>query len=148
MSSVLACFPLAAQLLPSRNRRSAPQLSSITSAKNTQWQAIAGSAREALLPEMEKMYWNGVKREMTLIMLTMKKWQQDEYGTTILDDEEDGFIHGYDTFTDQVSESARDFAARYGKLGALLLWNRGLTFWQRLGKRNGRKGTRFRMRRP
>jgi hypothetical protein len=72
------------------------------------------------------MYWNGVKREIAYILLTLRKWQQPEYASMILGDETDDFIHGFDTFVDQVSENARDFAARYGKLKLVNLvtgWN-------------------------
>lgn len=67
------------------------------------------------------MYWNGVKRELAHILLTLRKWQQPEYASTILSDETDNFIHGFDTFIDQVSETSREFAARYGKLPVVRL---------------------------
>lgn len=61
------------------------------------------------------MYWNGVKRELAHILLTLRKWQQPEYAFKILSDGRDDFIHGFDTFIDQVSETSREFAAGCGK---------------------------------
>ena len=114
MSTALACLPLASQFLPtSRRGRVIPQSSSITTAPNLKWSPIKGPVERTLFPELQKMYWDGVKRELAHILLTLKKWQQPEYASTILIDEEDDFIHGFDTFVDQVSESSRDFAARY-----------------------------------
>lgn len=69
------------------------------------------------------MYWAGVKRELGHIILTLQKWQTPEYASTILADEEDDFFHGFDTFVDQVSETARDFAERYEK--RVMAWKRG-----------------------
>jgi soluble cytochrome b562 len=77
------------------------------------------------------MYWNGVSREMAHILLTLRKWQQPEYASVVLSDETDDFIHGFDTFMDQVSESARDFAARYGELmllGLMVVWIKNALF--------------------
>jgi soluble cytochrome b562 len=71
---------------------------------------------------MQTMYWNGVKRELAHILLTLRKWQQPKYASTILSDETDDFIHGFDTFIDQVSETAREFADRYGTLKSSGLW--------------------------
>jgi hypothetical protein len=69
------------------------------------------------------MYWAGVKRELGHIILTLKKWQTSEYASTILVDEEDDFLHGFDTFVDQVSETSRGFAERYEK--RVMAWKRG-----------------------
>jgi hypothetical protein len=114
MSSTLARLPFATHLFSSRHQ-SDQQSSSITTASNLPWHRINGSAHDSLLPELQKMYWNGVKRELAHILLTLRKWQQPEYTFTILSDEKDDFIHGFDTFIDQVSETSREFAARYGK---------------------------------
>jgi hypothetical protein len=62
------------------------------------------------------MYRNGVMRETAHILLTLNKWQTPKFGSIELSDEKGNFIHGLDTFLDQVSESARELAARYGKL--------------------------------
>jgi soluble cytochrome b562 len=62
------------------------------------------------------MFWNGVKRELAHILLTPRKRVQPKYASTILSDETDDFIRGFDTFIDQVSETAQQFADRYGTL--------------------------------
>ena len=114
MSTALTCLPLVSQFLPtSRRGQGIPQSSSITTSPNLKWSPIKGPVEETLFPELQTMYWNGVKRELARILLTLKKWQQPEYASTILVDEKDDFIHGFDTFVDQVSESSRDFASRY-----------------------------------
>jgi hypothetical protein len=77
---------------------------------------VVGSANEHLLREIRKIYWDGVKRELAHILLTLREWQQPKYSKVILEDEEDDFIHGYDTFLDQVSYHSRLFAQQYGKL--------------------------------
>jgi hypothetical protein len=117
MSSTLTCLPFAAQLLPgSRSGRvttSAIQSSNITRAPNLKWEKIDGPVQETLFREMQKMYWEGVRRELLPILLTLRKWQQSEFAETTLVDEKDDFIHGFDTFVDQVSETSRGFADRY-----------------------------------
>ncbi|KAH0551494.1 hypothetical protein GP486_007292 [Trichoglossum hirsutum] len=132
MPSTLACLPIP---LPSSSRRSVPQSSSITTAPNLRWRRI-GAARDHLLSELQKMYWNGVNREMAHILLTLGKWQQPEFASVVLRDESDDFIHGFDTFTDQVSETARDFAARYE--ARMELWKKGerLSYAQALLERS------------
>jgi len=105
------------------SRSIAPQSSSITAAPNLKWTKINGHVQETLLSEMQKMYWDGVKRELTQILLTLRKWQQAKFDETILPDEKDDFIHGFDTFVDQVSDSSRDFAVRYG--GRVKNWRKG-----------------------
>lgn len=87
------------------------------------WSHLSGEWRsdELLLPEIEEMYWDGVKRELEVVLLTMKQWQEqqeeneDEDESIALPEEtEVDFVHGYDTFIDQVSEESRKFARRYG----------------------------------
>lgn len=98
-------------LLPS----SAPtSLSNVTDAPAFHREHI-GSAGEHLQDELVRMYWIGVRRELTHIVLTLRRWQGEghaDYSKTVLPDEEDHLIHGYDTFLDQVSHSSRNFAAR------------------------------------
>ena len=78
---------------------------------STEW-----SPDELLLPEIEEMYWDGVRRELEIILLTLKQWQEQEGGpVTIPDESEVDFIHGFDTFVDQVCEESRNFARRYGR---------------------------------
>jgi hypothetical protein len=65
------------------------------------------------------MYWAGVKQEIINILLTLAKWRQPVYSSTVFNDETDTLVHGFDTFMDQVSESAREFAVGYGKFNIL-----------------------------
>ncbi|KAK5654724.1 hypothetical protein OQA88_7049 [Cercophora sp. LCS_1] len=75
-----------------------------------------GPAAHHLRDAMMQMYWAGIRRDLPHIILTLRKWQtQDEYSKTLLPDEEDHYIHGYDTFLDQVSHSSRKFSTRYDK---------------------------------
>ncbi|KAM5353712.1 hypothetical protein ACJ41O_000362 [Fusarium nematophilum] len=71
-----------------------------------------GPAAIHLENELQKMYWKGVERELPYLLLTMRRWQSREDSSTLLPDEEDAHIHGYDTFLDQVSQSSREFHER------------------------------------
>lgn len=71
--------------------------------------------QQALLQELKKMYWNGVRRELIDIIFTLKTWQHEDFAQVVLSDEADQEIYGFDTFLDQVNESSRDFALQYGK---------------------------------
>jgi hypothetical protein len=74
-----------------------------------------GPAKTNLHGALHPMYWAAVRRELKHILLTLRKWQLVEYASTILPDEEDHFIHGYDTFLEQVSQSTRKLADEHGK---------------------------------
>jgi hypothetical protein len=89
------------------------QSTNITQAPDIPWQLI-GAAQDHLLEQLEDMYWEGVKGELEVIIRTLKTWQQPQYSSIVVDDENDYFIHGFDTFIDQVSQESRAFAARYG----------------------------------
>jgi hypothetical protein len=115
MAATLACLPLASHFLPF-SHQSVPQSSSAAAASKQKWTRVEGPVEATLLPLLEKMYWSGVQREMTHILLTLGKWQKSEDLVDGLGDEKNDLIHGFDTFMDQVSDSARDFAARYGTL--------------------------------
>ncbi|KAI9868519.1 MAG: hypothetical protein M1813_005963 [Trichoglossum hirsutum] len=122
--SLLSSLPSAFRKLPSQ---SASQSSiEAENEPNLPWEEL-GSASEHLLPQLRKMYWDGVKRELTHILLTLREWQLPKYSSILLEDEEDDFIHGYDTFLDQVSYDSRIFAQRYGaiKKEAEKKWRRG-----------------------
>ncbi|KAI9779636.1 MAG: hypothetical protein M1839_007301 [Geoglossum umbratile] len=86
----------------------------ITNAPNLPWTVI-GDAETHLLQELTSLYWEGVKRELEVVLLTLKKWQEPEYSSVVLDDEKENFIHGFDSFIDQVSQESRAFAVRYGE---------------------------------
>ena len=88
--------------------------SNVADGPRTPWERV-GPAEAHLHRALLDMYWSGVKRELAHIVLTLKKWQQPEYAETVVPDEQDDFIHGYDTFLDQVSQTSRDFAHRYNE---------------------------------
>jgi len=94
---------------------SSPSSNNITNAPNLPWTEI-GDAETYLRQELTSLYWEGVKRELEVILLTLKKWQEPEYSSVVLDDEKEKFVHGFDTFIDQVSQESRAFAIRYGML--------------------------------
>lgn len=85
----------------------------ITPAPSIPWQLV-GPARDHLLDQLNDMYWDGVKGELEVIIRTLRTWQQPQYESVVLNDENDDFVHGFDTFIDQVSQKSRAFAARYG----------------------------------
>ena len=87
----------------------------ITPAPNLPWQFV-GPARDHLLDRLNKLYWDGVKGELEVIIRTLRTWQQPQYQSVIVNDENDDFVHGFDTFIDQVSQKSRAFAHRYGTL--------------------------------
>ncbi|KAL1960139.1 hypothetical protein VTO42DRAFT_311 [Malbranchea cinnamomea] len=82
------------------------------------WKLLSTEWRpdELLLPEIEEMYWEGVRREVEIVLLTLKQWQEQEGASIALPPEGDvDFIHGFDTFVDQVCEESRSFARRYSQ---------------------------------
>lgn len=99
-------------------RGSVPKISSrsnITEAPNFGREEI-GPAHGHLRDELLHMYWAGVRRELAHIVLTLRRWQSSkDVADTVLPDEEDNLIHGFDTFLDQVSHSSRRFAHRYNE---------------------------------
>lgn len=77
---------------------------------------LIGPAANHLHDAMMQMYWAGVRRELPYIILTLRRWRtREEFSKIVLLDEEDIYIHGYDTFLDQVSHSSRKFGDRYRK---------------------------------
>ena len=104
-------------------QHSSPSSGHITAAPNLSWELVGdeGNGAQSLLPELEQMYWDGVKNELEAIVLTLKRWQDAEYSSVSLDEETDDFVHGFDTFIDQVSKESRAFAERYGKTVATLI---------------------------
>ena len=76
-----------------------------------------GPAADGLYSQLLRMYWLGVTREMKHILLTLRTWQRPPYESTILPDEKNDFIHGYDTFLEQLSQSTRSLAQKQGENG-------------------------------
>lgn len=86
----------------------------ITKAKNLPWNLV-GNAKDHLFNELEKLYWIGIKQELESVLWTLRAWQSPQYEKIRLLDESDDFVHGFDTFIDQVSEASRAFADEAAK---------------------------------
>ncbi|KAF9885599.1 hypothetical protein FE257_012805 [Aspergillus nanangensis] len=84
----------------------------ITDAPDLPWSQI-GSGREHLVQELEKLYWEGARDELENIIRTLQYWRDPQCADITPEGDEDDHIHGYETFLDQLSRPARDFAARY-----------------------------------
>jgi len=111
-----------APLLSRASKVQSAASTNITPAPNIPWHLI-GPAQNHLLEELENLYWEGVRGELEIIIRTLRIWQQQNYSSVVLDDENDDFIHGFDTFIDQVSQESRAFATRYGMFGRHLHLN-------------------------
>ena len=94
-----------------------------TTITEPEWRLL-GSAEDSLLSQLQSMYWAGVGSELLNIIDTLKDWQQQKLPSSTEQDELDDFIHGFDTFVDQVSESSRDFATKYRRCSFLEDWKR------------------------
>jgi hypothetical protein len=73
-----------------------------------------------LYPEIEEMYWDGVRKEVEVLLITLKQWQEQwqeqANGDIPLPGEIQVDLHeGFDTFIDQVTEESRSFARRAGR---------------------------------
>jgi hypothetical protein len=100
------------RLFPSRHSDKIAGLASAfasAEADSPTWHRI-GKARHHLFEELEKLYWTGVEHELESVLFALRAWQRPENSKIELDDEQDSFIHGFDTFIDQVSEDSRQLA--------------------------------------
>lgn len=88
--------------------------SHVSNGADLDWTSIP-DPEQALLREVKKMYWSGVRRELIDIIFTLKTWQHEDFAQVVLSDETDQEVYGFDTFLDQVNESSRDFALLYGE---------------------------------
>lgn len=113
MKALASLLHHAPSALKASDRPSAALSDDITPSPDLPWDLI-GPAEDSLLRELEKMYWDGVRQELEVIILTLRRWQRPEFNFVELSDENDDFIHGFDTFIDQVSQESRAFATRYG----------------------------------
>jgi hypothetical protein len=78
------------------------------------WDSLDGPSTDAgLLELLLKAYWHGVRRELRSMIRTLGNWKT-HFPDTILGDETDDFIHGFDNFIDQISQSTRQFADGFG----------------------------------
>lgn len=83
--------------------------SNITDSENRPWTHI-GEAKDHLFDELEQLYWTGVEQALESVVITLKAWESDKLNEVALPDESDNFVHGFDTFIDQVSEESQQFA--------------------------------------
>ncbi|KFY38566.1 hypothetical protein V494_04310 [Pseudogymnoascus sp. VKM F-4513 (FW-928)] len=88
---------------------SLPSSNSITEFEDRPWTHI-GEANDHLLAELEQLYWIGVEQALESIIITLKEWQSDKLNEVALPDESDNFVHGFDTFIDQVNKESYHFA--------------------------------------
>ena len=95
-----------------QRRRVATASAHVGNDTDLEWTSIP-NPQQALLRELKQLYWNGVRRELTDIIFTLKTWQHKDFEKVALSDETDQEIYGFDTFLDQVNESSRDFALQY-----------------------------------
>lgn len=85
----------------------------ITPAAEASWTPL-GLGEAVLLPELERLYWEGVKGELENIIWTLKSWQEPELSdVSVAEEGYNNFVHGFDTFIDQVTDSSQEFALRY-----------------------------------
>jgi ribulose bisphosphate carboxylase small subunit len=89
--------------------------SNITDSEDKPWTLI-GEAKDHLRAELEQLYWTGVEHELESVLFTLRTWQSHKFSEITLADESEDFVHGFDTFIDQVSEESREFADQLGKL--------------------------------
>ena len=109
---------LTAHRIRKGNSKSTPQSqssasSNITSAPDQPWVQV-GPAKDHLFVKLKELYWIGVRTELENILFTLKEWQASDYTDPIPLESEEDFVHGFDTFVDQVNQGARDLAKRYG----------------------------------
>jgi hypothetical protein len=97
------------------------------SADEPPWTLLSGEwgSDDLLYPEIEEMYWDGVRKEVEVLLLTLKQWQEQwqqeqTNGDVPLPDEiQVDQPEGFDTFIDQVTEESRSFARRAGALSLI-----------------------------
>ncbi|KAL4784227.1 hypothetical protein BJX76DRAFT_357191, partial [Aspergillus varians] len=106
-------IPRSLSRLARQSKSSLP--SCISEAAISPWTLIE-EGPDHLLHNLEQLYWTGVERELENVLLTLKEWQSQPLATSDLPDEVDDFIHGFDTFIDQVHEDSRDFAEQIALL--------------------------------
>lgn len=116
----LSIIRLSSMWRPS-GRHSGPLTGNITASPDLPWQNL-GVADDCLFGELERMYWDGVKREIEVILITLRKWQESDDGLKEPEEDTDDFIHGFDTFIDQVGQESRAFATHYSKYSSLMIF--------------------------
>lgn len=107
------------KFLSSKQSSSSGPPSSITDAADTKWREV-GKAEDHLLQELTNLYWIGVESELESVLLALRAWKSPKKGSDDQgedgDEDEDDFIHGFDTFIDQVGEDGHFLAEKVGQL--------------------------------
>ncbi|OKL57187.1 hypothetical protein UA08_07335 [Talaromyces atroroseus] len=75
--------------------------STLVSAVHRENSSPAANDRNALQNALEEMYWEGARDELENIIRTLAIWQQPTFADVSVPDEDDDFVHGFDTFVDQ-----------------------------------------------
>ena len=102
----------------------------ITTLESRPWNLL----REAdqLFAELERLYWVGIEHELESVLFTLKSWQHPQFKEIDLAEESDTFVHGFDTFIDQVCEGSREFAEIVGGMKDKREQEQGSTYMQAL----------------
>jgi hypothetical protein len=103
---------LLSRFLPSKESAPSAPPSCITEAEDIKWCDV-GEAQNTLLEELTKLYWIGIETELESVLIALRYWQKQNQPDL---EEADTFIHGFDTFIDQVSDEGRGFADKVRKL--------------------------------
>lgn len=85
----------------------------ITPGPDLPWQPV-GPGKQHLLVEVEKLYWEGVEREINNIIRTLEVWESDDLFRAASEPKLDVDLGGYEDFIENVSKPAREYAAVYG----------------------------------
>ncbi|KAF2137416.1 uncharacterized protein K452DRAFT_341203 [Aplosporella prunicola CBS 121167] len=85
----------------------------ISKIKKSSWVQV-GFRKESYMKQIESLYWDGVKQELRLILLTLKKLQEPKFCSIYRQEKEQNeCLYGFETFVDQVSRKSRAFADTY-----------------------------------
>ena len=85
------------------------------SSKYVPWPKTYETTKEALIDGLQSLYWDGVRKELAQMILTLREWQQPQYSSVELEKEKQIQVGDFEQFIDQVSESSRDFARKYSQ---------------------------------
>ncbi|KAH0545446.1 hypothetical protein FGG08_000447 [Glutinoglossum americanum] len=82
------------------------------------WCSIPNSSKDALRDRMGRLYWEGVRREILLLVRTMRSWRQEQYAEVRGEDEElrAEDLLGFQTFVERAVGEGRRERDGFGKL--------------------------------
>lgn len=86
-----------------------------TKFRRVPWPKAYQTTKEALAAGLQSLYWDGVRKELAQMILTLREWQLPQYSNVKLEEEAQLQAEGYEHFINQVSESSRDFAQKYSQ---------------------------------